>query len=219
MTHDTRGKVTVIDYRAGNLTSVARALDRLGARWEITADGEAVRRAERVIFPGVGAAAAAMENLHAQGLAEPVREFVESGRPFMGICLGAQILFSHSREGDVRCLDLLRGDVVPFPGDMREGGERLKVPHMGWNTVTIMGKHPVLEGVSPEDRFYFVHAYFVRPDATEVVLGTTAYGVEFPSVVGRDNLIACQFHPEKSGEPGLALLGRFLAWDGGRNAR
>ncbi len=219
MTNATNGAVTIIDYRAGNLASVARALDHLGARWEITADPAAVERAERVIFPGVGAAGAAMENLRARGLCAPVRAVVAAGRPFLGICLGAQILFSHSEEDDAECLDIVRGNVLPFARDMRAGGERLKVPHMGWNTVKVVRPHPVLAGVAPEDRFYFVHAYRVAPADESVVLGATDYGVVFPSIIGRGSLVACQFHPEKSGEPGLGLLARFLAWDGGAGAR
>jgi glutamine amidotransferase len=154
-----------------------------------------------------------MEELRRRGLVAVVNEVVARGTPFLGVCLGAQIIFEESTEGPCACLGLLPGRVVPLPADAIDGGERLKVPHMGWNVLRIAREHPVLAGIGPEDRFYFVHSYVAAPAREEVTFATTDYGVAFPSVVGSANVVACQFHPEKSGRVGLRLLESFLRWD------
>lgn len=200
--------IAVIDYRAGNLKSVQRALVHIGEHCVVTSDPTQITRADRVVFPGVGAAGSAMESLRELGLVETVRSVVDAGVPFLGICLGTQIIFEKSEEGGVLCLGVLRGVVKRFP---RECG---KIPHMGWNTIMPVRRHPLLEGIGEDDWFYFVHSYYPEPaDETDVV-ARTSYGIEFASVVGRGNVFATQFHPEKSGEAGLRILRNFCSWDG-----
>ena len=207
--------IAIVDYDAGNLTSVRRALEHLGVEARLVATGDALREAAgrpdaRIIFPGVGHAAAAMETLRERGLAEALRSAFNRGVPVLGICLGAQIILSHSEEGDTSCLDLLPGACPRFePEDAS-----LKVPHMGWNEIERVRYHPVLDGVAPGDAFYFVHSYFPQPARAGDVLATCDYGITFPAVIGHGNLVATQFHPEKSGRVGLSLLRRFAAWDG-----
>jgi len=207
--------IAIVDYRAGNLTSVARALAHLGQGARVTADPEAVRAAERVVFPGVGAAGAAMADLTASGMGAAIKDFYNSGRPLLGICLGTQIVMDHSDEdGGVECLGLVPGTVKRFPEQY--DGRRLKVPHMGWNRLRVRREHPVLRAWSdPDGEYYFVHSYFPVPaDEADVVAVTDHEGFSFASVVARDNLIATQFHLEKSGRPGLDLLDAFCRWDG-----
>ncbi|MCF8062461.1 MAG: imidazole glycerol phosphate synthase subunit HisH [Deltaproteobacteria bacterium] len=207
--------IAVVDYKAGNLRSVERALNRLGVPCAVTADPDAIRSADRVIFPGVGAAGAAVEDLEAAGIDRVLRELFDRGTPFLGICLGAQIILERSEENDAACLGLLPGTVTRFPSPLLdEAGERLKVPHMGWNGLRKRSNHPVLEDVRETDEFYFVHGYYPRPAAERYVIATTEYGTLFPSVIGTRNLVAMQFHPEKSGAPGLRILERFARWDG-----
>ncbi len=200
----------IIDYQAGNLTSVKLALDALGAASCITADPAVLRRADRLIFPGVGAAGAAMQTLRATGLDAVIRALAASGKPFLGICLGTQILFESSEEDNgVELLGLLPGRVVRFrPSDPRD-----KVPHMGWNQVLEARPHPLLAGIPDNSDFYFVHSFYPDPARPDDVLGTTAFaGRRFAAMVGRGNLAATQFHVEKSGPVGLQLLRNFLAW-------
>lgn len=203
-------RAAVIDYRAGNLRSVETALRHLGADFRITERPEEVLRADRLIVPGVGEARAAMEVLEPGGLAAAVREFVASGRPTLGICLGTQVIFERSEERDTPCLGILPGTVRRFPPTMRAAG--LKVPHMGWNRVFARGAHPLLAGVPDGSYFYFVHSYYPQPADQVMVLAECEYGLRFAAGVGRGNLAAFQFHPEKSGEPGLRLLANFLEW-------
>jgi glutamine amidotransferase len=203
-----RGGVALVDYGAGNLRSVQNALAHLGIPHEVTADPEAVRRADAVVFPGVGEASSAMAVLSRTGLGEAIREAWRSGRRLIGICIGCQIIFERSEEGGTPCLGLLPGVVRRFAP--RAG---LKVPHMGWNTVQFTD-HPALRGVPADASFYFVHSYYPVPADARVVAGTTEHGVEFASCIASGNLIAFQFHLEKSGPAGLALLGACLAWDG-----
>jgi glutamine amidotransferase len=199
--------VGVVDYGAGNLRSVETALHRLGTDFFITARPEEVGKADRLLVPGVGEARAAMGGLGARGLEGPLRDFWQSGRPFLGICIGSQVIFEHSEERDTPCLGFLPGVVRRFPAS---GG--LKVPHMGWNGVQWSVPHPLFEGLTPGDYFYFVHSYYPKPADDSLVLAQCDYGVRFAAAVGRGNLLAVQFHPEKSGPQGLRLLANFLAW-------
>ena len=205
--------IAVVDYRAGNLTSVANALSYLGHRFVVTSEPAAVARSERIVFPGVGAAGEAMRHLRELGLAPVLREAVECGKPFLGICLGYQILFEHSVENDTPCLGILPGDVVPFPSDLRDPAtdRPLKVPEMGWNEAVFRGRHPVWNDVPTGSEFYFVHSYYPEPEPG-AVCAKTDYGVEYASGVAVGSLVAFQFHPEKSGRPGLTLLDGFCRW-------
>ena len=202
--------IAIVDYNAGNLTSVKLALDHLGAGSEITRAPARILAAERVIFPGVGSAGAAMQNIRALGLADVLRQVVQQGTPFLGICLGTQIIFEASEEdGGVQGLGILDGTVKRFhPTNLAD-----KVPQIGWNSVTFIKPHPLLEGIESDSEFYFVHSYYPAPADRTSVLGETEYaGVRFASVVVRDNLAATQFHPEKSGRLGLQVLKNFLTW-------
>jgi glutamine amidotransferase len=204
-------QICIVDYKAGNITSVQRALSYLGVPSAITPDPDVIRKAGKVIFPGVGQAGSAMEVLRRRGLDDALREAFARGTPILGICLGAQIVMSHSEEGDTPCLGLVPGECRRFvPAD-----PALKVPHMGWDAIRILRDHPFLKGVRPEQEFYFVHSYYPQPEDPGCVAAECEYGGPFPAVIGRANLVAAQFHPEKSGEAGLNLLKNFLAWDGG----
>ncbi len=205
--------ITVIDYRAGNLTSVRLAFEAMSLDSRVTNDPEAIRTARRIVFPGVGAAASAMCHLRELGLIAPIREAVDRGVPFLGICLGMQILFDRSEEdGGVRGLGIIEGDVRAF----RPLNPRDKVPHMGWNQAHILRPHPLFDGLPDDGEFYFVHRYYTVPARASDALALTDYaGVSFVSAIGRGNLAATQFHPEKSGPLGLALLRRFAEWNGG----
>jgi len=207
--------IAIIDYKAGNLRSVERALRALGFPCRITHDRTEILNAERVIFPGVGAAGTAMADLRDLGLDAVLQQVCESGKPFLGICLGAQIILERSEEDHAGCLGFISGEAKAFPVPLiASAGERLKVPHMGWNGLGRTREHPVLKGIGPDEEFYFVHAYYPAPASDNHVIGTTDYGIRFPSVIGRENLIAMQFHPEKSGRPGLRILKNFCEWDG-----
>ncbi len=199
-------RVAIIDYEAGNLTSVQRALAHLGVQAEVTADPARVVAADRVIFPGVGAAASCMASLRGKGLDGALKAAVAAGRPTLGICLGLQLLFEHSEEdGGVPCLGLLPGRVVRFQRD----DPAIKIPHMGWNPTTLTD--PVLGRGLDQPVLYYVHSYHVVPGPGVEVIATCDHGGEFCSGVRRDNLVAVQFHPEKSGATGLKLLANFLA--------
>ncbi len=204
--------ITIIDYRAGNLTSVRLAFEYLGVPSEITADPERILAAERIVFPGVGAAGAAMRHITELGLAPVLRRVVRRGTPFMGMCLGAQIVLDYSEEDDgTDCLGLIQGRALRF----RHECPNVKVPHMGWNRLTIDRVHPVLEGINDHSEFYFVHSYYPVPVNTADIIGRTDYeGIDFAAMIGRDNLLATQFHPEKSGRLGLRLLENFSRWNG-----
>jgi glutamine amidotransferase len=202
--------IAIIDYRAGNLRSVERALDHLGVSCRITDSPALIRSAERVIFPGVGAAGRAMESIVSLELDEVIRETVDRGVPFLGICLGTQIILDESEEDDARCLGIILGRVRRFPET-----PGLKVPHMGWNTLERLVDHPLLNGIDPGAGFYFVHSYYPEPARKEDAAACTVHGVRFVSMIARGNVAAVQFHPEKSGRPGLRLLENFCRWDGG----
>lgn len=201
--------LVIIDYRAGNLTSVVRSVKALGVAGEVTQDPEVAAKASRIIFPGVGAAGKAMAILRELKLDQALRRAFDRGVPILGICLGAQIVLDYSEENDTPCLGLLPGRtqaLQPQPG--------LKIPHMGWNRVQFLQSHPVFQGLPPDAEYYFVHSYYPAPARESMVLGVTQHGQEFPSAVGWRNLVATQFHPEKSGRFGLKILENFLAWDG-----
>ena len=198
--------IAVIDYEMGNLRSVQKALEHVGARAVITRDPAVIAAADAAVLPGVGAFGMCMENLRRHGLIAPVKDYVATGRPFLGICLGMQLLFDGSEEfGPVAGLGVLRGRVVRFPPS-----PELKVPHMGWNAVRVARRTPTLAGIDDGDYVYFVHSYYPVPADPAVVATTTGYGVEFASSVARDNVFACQFHPEKSQRVGLRILENFI---------
>jgi glutamine amidotransferase len=202
--------ITIIDYSAGNLRSVQRACVEVGTQSVITNNPADVVKAEKVIFPGIGAAPSAMSYMEELGLDEALKEAFKKGTPMLGICLGAQIVLERSEEGDEECLGLVSGKTVRFkPQD-----KQLKIPHIGWNEVKAVRQHPVLEGLQPGDEFYFDHAFYPQPSRKEDVYAVTDYGIDFCSALGYKNLFAVQFHPEKSGRPGLRMLERFVAWDG-----
>jgi glutamine amidotransferase len=205
--------IAIIDYEAGNLTSVQRALNFLGQESVITNDFSQVMGAERIIFPGVGAAGSAMYDLKRLRLDQALMESYSDGKPILGICLGTQIIMEWSEENNTPCLGLIKGKVRRFPENLKgPAGERLKVPHMGWNGVDLYRKHPLFEGIDPESEFYFVHAYYPAPMDSDDVLGETDYGTRFASVLLSRNLAAVQFHLEKSGRPGLRILSNFCKW-------
>lgn len=224
--------ITLVDYNAGNLTSVRRALTHLGLPSQISADPDVVRRAEKIIFPGVGAAGAAMSVLRERGLDSALKEAFAKGTPILGICIGCQIILEHSEEDNAECLGLLAGKTVrfkpspPAPPPAGEGGksfplppgeglgvrEGLKIPHMGWNAVTVAQPHPLLAHLRPGDEFYFVHSYYPQPADPGQIYATSDYGGEFPAAIGKDNLFAVQFHAEKSGAVGLRVLENFSKW-------
>lgn len=202
--------IAIIDYRAGNLTSVKLAFDTLKATAEITSDPKRILAAERVVFPGVGAAGSAMRNLGELKLAGVIRDVIARGTPFLGICLGTQIIFEQTEEdGGTQGLGLIPGSVKLFRPTSRFD----KVPQMGWNSVKQARSCPLFDGIADNSEFYFVHSYYPAPSNSSYVLGETEYaGVQFASVVGKDNLVATQFHPEKSGRIGLRLLDNFIHW-------
>ena len=206
--------IAIIDYNAGNITSVARALENIGQKYVITDDEKKLAAATHVIFPGVGAAGEAMTYLRKKKLDNALRNLFASGKPVMGICLGTQIILEHSEEDNAECIGLVEGFTRHFPEKLTSSGEVLKIPHMGWNNVNFKREHPVFAKIAPEAEFYFVHSYYPAPADEAVVLGTTDHGINFCSVLAKANLIAVQFHPEKSGHPGLQILKNFCAWRG-----
>ncbi|MBS1199108.1 MAG: imidazole glycerol phosphate synthase subunit hisH [Proteobacteria bacterium] len=206
--------IAVIDYGMGNLRSVSKALEHVagGVPVLVTADPAEVAAAERVVFPGQGAMPDCMRELEMRGL-KPAVLAAAREKPFLGICIGLQMLFEHSEEGDVPGLGVFAGQVRRFPDErmIDADGQRLKVPHMGWNTVQQQA-HPMWSGIENGARFYFVHSYFVVPDDKALIQGTCEYGVPFTCAVARDNIFAMQFHPEKSARDGLQLLKNFVSW-------
>lgn len=196
--------IAIVDYGAGNLRSVANAIAKLGYQSKITSSPSDLLDAQAVILPGVGAAADTMENLKRLGLASPIRQLIADGRPFLGVCIGLQVLFTSTEEGGWQeCLGVIPGRVRMLPSG-------LKIPHMGWNQVKQRVSHPVFGGIPDGANFYFVHSYYVEPEDKSLVAGETDYGIPICSVIARRNLVATQFHPEKSGEFGLKMYSNFL---------
>lgn len=209
--------IVILDYEAGNQTSVRRALDFLGVPAKVSADPELIMQAEGLIFPGVGAAGQAMRQLGATGLDTVLKDWAAAGRPLLGICLGCQIMLEHSEEGDINTLGLIKGRTRRFdPALVEEDGGPISIPHMGWNSVQLKRESRLFKGLSADAEFYFVHSYYVEPEP-QYIIGTSYYGREFCSVFGRDGLWAAQFHVEKSGPAGLKLLQNF--YDYCREAR
>ncbi len=200
--------ISIIDYRAGNLTSVERALKYLGMPCRITEKPREIASSERVIFPGVGAAGKAMEVIRSLNLDKVIHDVIARKIPFLGICLGAQIILDGSEEDNATCLKII-------PGVSRRFSDvGVKIPHMGWNDISIGRSHPIFKDINPEVQFYFVHSYYPEPENHENIIATTHYGVPFASVIGLGNVVATQFHPEKSGRYGLQILKNFCEWDG-----
>jgi glutamine amidotransferase len=198
--------VAVVDYDAGNTLSVTRALEKVGASVDLTPDPERVAAADAVVLPGVGAFGDCMKKLRERGMDEACRETYESGKPFLGVCVALQVFFEGSEESpDAEGLGFFPGTVVRFRTD------KLKVPHMGWNQISLKREHPIFDGLDGE-AFYFVHSYYPRPEEPTDVIGVSDYGVEFCAAAGRENLAAVQFHPEKSSRAGLKLYENFLEW-------
>lgn len=196
--------IAVIDYGAGNLRSVANAIARLGYQPRITSAARDLLKAQAIILPGVGAAGNTMENLRNLGLVDPLKKLIADNRPFFGVCIGLQVLFTGTEEGGWHnCLGIIPGRVKKLP-------DGLKVPHMGWNQVRQLVSHPLFEGIPDGADFYFVHSYYGEPEDNSLVVGETDYGITMGSVIARDNLVATQFHPEKSGEHGLKMYDNFI---------
>lgn len=201
--------LAILDYQAGNQTSVSRALTSLGIPNVITADAEVLLRAEGVIFPGVGAAGQAMGHLRSSGMDRVLHQVVGRQAPLLGICLGCQIMLEHSEESDTTTLGIFKGRTRRFDESLREeNGEEIRIPHMGWNSAPRIRESRLFAGIPQDAEFYFVHGYYADPEP-EQVLATTHYGKTFCSAIGRDGLWAVQFHAEKSGGPGLKLLRNF----------
>ena len=200
--------IAIVDYGMGNLRSVEKAIARAGVATMVTSDPAKILGARGVVLPGVGAFGACMENLESRGLAATMREAVSSGKPFLGICLGLQLLFEESEEfGPIRGLGILPGRVVRFGGSSFEG---LKIPQMGWNRLRIRRRVAELEGIGDDPYVYFVHSYYVAPTDPGLTVAATEYGVEFAAAIAWKNVFACQFHPEKSQATGLRILENFV---------
>jgi glutamine amidotransferase len=202
--------ITIINYEAGNLTSVKRALDYLKIESEITRDANKILNAKKIIFPGVGNAESAMSMLKSSGIDEAIKGAFKKNTPILGICLGTQIILSHSEEGNTECLGLIKGSCPKF----KLKDKNLKIPHMGWNKIRLLKNHFIFKDFPKDAEVYFVHSYYPLPDDKENIIAVTEYEIEFPSVIGKGNLIATQFHLEKSGEIGLTILKNFSKWDG-----
>ena len=204
--------IAVIDYGMGNLRSVQKSLEFVGAKVIVTHDPDLILNANSVVLPGVGAFKDCMANLKKLKLVDPIRKFIDGGKPFLGICLGLQVLFEESEEyGPVAGLGILPGKVVKFPGGSSEtkNGRPIKIPHMGWNQINVKKNVPLFGGMGDAPYFYFVHSYYVVPEDQNMIATVTNYGIEFVSGIQHKNIYAFQFHPEKSQTLGLSILERF----------
>ncbi len=214
--------IAIVDYGMGNLRSVAKALEHVaqpGQQVVVTSDAAVINAAERIVFPGQGAARDCMLQLETLGLTDILKQ-TAAEKPFLGICMGMQVLLTHTEENQgVDCLNLFSGEVRIFTAEKnRVAMQGLKIPHMGWNNVAQTQPHPLWQGISDNSRFYFVHSYYADPEQVEIVAGKTRYGIEFVSVIAQGNVFATQFHPEKSAHDGLQLLSNFTQWDGSSQA-
>jgi glutamine amidotransferase len=213
--------IAVVDYGMGNLRSVAKALEHVAPESSVivTADPQEIDKADRIVFPGQGAMPDCMREVDARGLREPLLEAARC-KPFLGLCIGLQMLFEHSEEGDIDGLGILPGRVVRFPAERMQdaSGNKLKVPHMGWNNVYQKQPHPMWAGIEDGGHFYFVHSFYVMASEPEIIAGETRYPFAFTSAAARNNIFAVQFHPEKSQSAGLRLLSNFVRWNGSTNA-
>ena len=202
--------IAIIDYGMGNLRSVQKGFEKVGSEAIITADPQVVLQADKIVLPGVGAFRDCMHNLEQAGFVEPILKVIAEGRPFLGICVGMQLLFTDSVEfGLYSGLNVIPGHVLRFPDQMIVASEKLKVPQMGWNQISFKRRPPAFAGVENGSNVYFVHSYYVKPDDSSVIATTTDYGIEFCSSVWKDNIVATQFHPEKSQAIGLKILKNF----------
>lgn len=211
--------VAVIDYGMGNLHSVAKALEKVGegVKIHVTSDAKTILAADRVVLPGVGSMRDCMAEIIRLGLDDVIREYVATGKPLLGVCVGMQMLLESSAENNgVTCLGILPGKVEYFGDDLRDikSNERLKVPHMGWNQVHHEIEHPMWKDIAQDARFYFVHSYYSQPGNPDLIAASTSYGFQFTSALSKDNVFAVQFHPEKSQHAGLTLYANFLKWNG-----
>ena len=196
--------IAIVDYGAGNIRSVVNAVSKLGYQPEVTSCPEEIFNAQAIILPGVGAAADTLSNLKRLELVGPIHRFIAEDRPFFGVCIGLQVLFTGTEEGGWHeCLNIIPGLVRKLPA-------QLKIPHMGWNQVKQKSSHPIFRGIPDEANFYFVHSYYAEPEDDSMIIGETEYGLNFCSILARGNLVATQFHPEKSGESGLKLYNNFI---------
>ncbi len=201
--------IAIVDYGMGNLRSVSKAFDLQGFPVVVTRDEDVITSASGLVLPGVGAFGDCVRNLDEYGLTAPIKEFIDSGRPFLGICLGLQVLFEGSEESPgAKGFGVFKGKVVKFPKFEVEG---LKVPHMGWNEILIQKEAPVLEGIPEKSWFYFVHSYYPAPEDKRIIAVKADYGIEFTAAVSKENIFASQFHPEKSSDYGLKMLRNFAA--------
>lgn len=212
-------RIAVVDYGMGNLRSVSKALEHVvseDTEVVVTSDESIIANSDRVVCPGQGAAKDCMSQLQISRMDNAVREFIQAGRPFMGICMGLQVLLGRSDEnGGIDCLNIIPGNVLRFADPLTDAnGQRLKVPHMGWSKVTQARAHPMWSGIESDSRFYFCHSFYVVPTDSKLSVGECTYGNTFTATVARDNIFACQFHPEKSAKDGLQLLANFSVWDG-----
>ena len=195
--------IAILDYQAGNIKSVENALIYSGAEAVITSDPDTIDRSDAIVFPGQGSCISSMTNIQSKGLDSTIKKAILSGKPFLGVCLGLQLLLDRSEEGDTDCLGIIEGDVKRF-------GDDLKIPHMGWNKVYFNAEHPVFLDIPDGAYFYFIHSYYAVPSDARLVSSITEYGIEFCSSITFDNVVAVQFHPEKSGETGLKVYGNFV---------
>ncbi len=204
--------ITIIDYKAGNLTSVQLAFEYIGCEVKITDKAKDILSAEKIVFPGVGAAKTAMDNLKKLKIVDEIKKVIADGVPFLGICIGMQVMFEMSEEDEgTQCLGILPGTVKKF----KSSDKSYKIPQIGWNTVKIVKQHPVFAGIKDESEFYFVHSFYPAPAKKDIIIGQTEYAdAVFASAAGKENLVATQFHPEKSGRIGLKLLKNFSEWNG-----
>jgi len=199
--------IAIVDYNAGNLTSVGRALEHIGCDYIITSASQKIINASKIIFPGVGAAGAAMKNIKSLEIDKALIRALSIKKPILGICLGSQVIMSESKENNQKCLGIIEGYTKSFSENVG-----LKIPHMGWNSLNIEQEHPIFAGLKKSEEFYFVHGFYPLPKNRKHIFATTDYGIKFPSVVGCGSLIATQFHIEKSGEAGLKMLLNFCKW-------